>query len=362
MTAQRTPAATRPPAQVLAWTAELVTPALRKAVDTLPESMRGIAGYHFGWSDERGRPCDENAGKLLRPALALLAARAVGRAGDGAGDAPIGRPVGTAVDSALPAAVAVQLVHDFSLLHDDVMDRDATRRHRPTAWKVFGVNPAILVGDALLTLAFDVLAASGHPSAQECARSLSAGVQELIDGQSADFAFERRTDVELAECVRMAEGKTGALLGRACALGAAFGGGDAEQVAGFRRFGERLGLAFQLVDDLLGIWGDPAVTGKPVHSDLRNRKKSLPVVAALTSGTPAGFELADRYHREAPFTDDELAYVAGLVERGGGRTWSQARADDLLSDALRCLAGTRPEPMAGTELAALARLVTRRDH
>jgi geranylgeranyl diphosphate synthase type I len=331
---------------VLAWGAELVTPALRKAIDTLPDSMRTVAGYHFGWWDENGEPADENAGKLLRPTLALLA----------------GRAVGGAADSALPAAVAVELVHDFSLLHDDVIDGDTTRRHRRTAWHVFGVNSAILAGDALLTLAFDVLAASGRPRARDVTRSLSAAVQDLVDGQSADVSFERRSDVTVAECVRMAEGKTGALLAAASELGAAFGGGDAGQVAGFRRFGDRLGLAFQLVDDLLGIWGDPAVTGKPVHSDLRSRKKSLPVVAALCSGTPAAGELATLYHRPEPPAEDELAYVAGLVERAGGRAWSQARADDLLAEALGHLTMTHPEPVAAAELAALANLITRRDH
>jgi geranylgeranyl diphosphate synthase, type I len=332
--------------EVLDWGAEVVTPALRKSIDSLPESMRRIAAYHFGWCDEQGRPTTETAGKLLRPTLALLAAQAVGGA----------------ADAGLPAAVAVQLVHDFSLLHDDVIDGDTTRRHRPTAWHVFGVSSAILAGDALLTLAFDVLAASGHPAARECMRSLGTAVQELIDGQIADVSFERRDDVGLDECVRMAEGKTAALLGRSCALGAAFGGGDAAEVAGYRRFGERLGLAFQLVDDLLGIWGDPAATGKSVHTDLASRKKSLPVVAALTSGTPAGDELARVYHRPEPLRADQLPHLAHLVDRAGGRAWATARADEELTAALHHLAGTNPDPATATSLIAIAQLVTRRDH
>src|SRR5262249_38599046 len=157
------------------------------------------------------------------------------------------------------------LVHNFSLLHDDVMDGDLTRRHRPTAWSVFGVNAAILAGDALLALGLDVLAASGHGQAQRAIRMLNTAVLDLLDGQRADLAFEQRSDVELPECVRMAESKTGALLGCACALGAMFGGGHPEQVEHLYGFGERMGLAFQFVDDLLGIWGDPAVTGKPVY-------------------------------------------------------------------------------------------------
>ncbi|MEV7013615.1 family 2 encapsulin nanocompartment cargo protein polyprenyl transferase [Streptosporangium sp. NPDC051022] len=331
--------------EVLLWSRETVESALRPAIDALPPSMRRIAGYHFGWWDERGERIGADGGKAIRPALVLLAAEAVG---------------GTAA-AALPAAVAVELAHNFSLLHDDVMDGDRTRRHRPTAWTVFGVSPAILAGDALLALAFDVLSADGHPAAPEATRIFGAAIQDLLEGQHADVAFENRQDVELAECLVMAAGKTGALLGGACALGALFGGGSPEQVAHLRAFGGDLGLAFQLVDDLLGIWGDPEVTGKPVYSDLRSRKKSLPVVAALTSPTPAGRELAGLYHREPPLTDDDLVYAAELVDAVGGRAWSQAQADELLARALCHLRAACSVPRPAAELGTIARLVTRRD-
>jgi geranylgeranyl diphosphate synthase type I len=332
--------------EVLADARGAVDPALRAAVDTLPESSRRIAAYHFGWRDEHGAPARADAGKAIRPALALLAAEAVG---------------GTA-ERAVPAAVAVELVHNFSLLHDDVMDGDTTRRHRPTAWSVFGVGGAILVGDALLALAFDVVAASGHPAAHDGARRLSEAVQRLVDGQSADIAFEDRAEVGMAECRRMAEAKTGALLGCACALGASFGGGDAAQVAHLRAFGERLGLAFQIADDLLGIWGDPAATGKPVHSDLRNRKKSLPVAAALAAGTPPARELAELYRSGTELTGGEPARAAELVELAGGRAWAETQADLLLADALAELRAAGPPPGPAAELGGLARLATRRDH
>ena len=335
--------------EVLAWSRDLVEPALRSAVDTLPSSMLHIAGYHFGWWNEHGHPVRVNGGKAIRPALVLLSAQVVG---------------GTAA-AALPAAAAVELVHNHSLLHDDVMDSDLTRRHRPTAWSVFGVNPAILAGDALLVLALDVLAASGHPAAMDGTRMLSAAVQDLLDGQNADLSFEQRVEVELAECVRMAERKTAALLGCACAVGAAFGGGRPEQVAQLRGFGMHLGLAFQHVDDLLGIWGDPAVTGKPVHSDLRSQKKSFPVVAALASETPAGRELAALYHRHQSLSETDAAHAAELIDTAGGRTWSQTQADDLLAQAMQKLQPTSPTERAAravAELRALARLATHRDH
>jgi geranylgeranyl diphosphate synthase type I len=333
--------------EVLAWSRSMVDPALRSAVDTLPGSMRLIAGHHFGWWDEEGRPTDAAVGgKAIRPALTLLAAEAVG----------------AAPAEVIPAAAAVELVHSFSLLHDDVMDGDRTRRHRPTTWAAFGVGAAILGGDALLTLAFDVLAASKHPAANEGMQWLSAAVQNLVAGQSADMAFETRTDVDLPECLAMAEGKTGTLLGCACGLGALFGGHQAK-AAELRAFGERLGLAFQLIDDLLGIWGDPKVTGKAVYADLRQHKKSLPVVAALTSGTPAGRELAALYNRATPMSDAELVQAAGLVELAGGRGWCRQKADDVLEEALSHLRSAAPSAEGPvTELTAIARMATHRDH
>ncbi|TDB73971.1 polyprenyl synthetase family protein [Actinomadura sp. KC216] len=338
--------AARSAAEILAWSRRLLDPALRDAVETLPEAMRGIAAYHLGWQDERGHRLDGASGKAIRPALVLLTARAVG---------------GTAA-AAVPAAVAVELAHNFSLLHDDVMDGDLTRRHRPTAWTVFGTGPAVLAGDALLAAAFEALANADVPATvPRGVRTLGRAVIELVEGQSADLAFEERGDVTLDECVAMANRKTGALLGAACALGSEHGGGTTAQTARLRAFGERLGLAFQLADDLLGIWGDPAVTGKPVHSDLRTRKKSLPVVAALTSATPAAHELAALYLRDEPLTGDDASQAAELIDAAGGRAWTVARADAVLAAALRELDAAAPDPVTAAELRTLAALIAHRD-
>ena len=333
----------RPAADVLRWSRQLLDPALRDAVEAMPDAARRIAAYHFGWRDELGRPASGAAGKAIRPALALLAAQAAG---------------GTAA-AALPAAVAVELAHNFSLLHDDVMDGDPTRRHRPTAWTVFGENAAILAGDGVLAAAYEVLAADDSAAAAHGVRILARAVLDLVEGQSADLAFEDRTDVTLDECLTMAGRKTGALMGAACALGACFGGASAAGTARLRAFGECFGLAFQLADDLLGIWGDPAATGKPVHSDLHNRKKSLPVVAALTSGTPAGAELARLYFRDGPLTGDDTARAAGLIEAAGARTWAADHARALLAEARTHLAGAAPAPAA--ELRALGGLMALRE-
>src|SRR6201987_4606927 len=250
---------------------DLVSPAIEAAIGRLTPDVRVVAAYHFGFADAEGNPARGGSGKALRPALALLSARAAG--------APPERGV--------TAAVAVELVHNWSLLHDDIMDGDTERRHRPTAWKVYGVGPAILAGDALLSLAQDILLEESGPQGAWASRCLSAAVQRLIAGQGADLAFERRDDVTLDECRQMAGDKTAALMAWASArrpcrggIGPICGGAPASLAMGLAGFGAHMGLAFQLTDDLLGIWGAPEITGKPVRADLRARKKSLPVVAA----------------------------------------------------------------------------------
>ena len=338
---------TRPSARdVLTQGRAAFDPELRAAVDRLPGTLRHIAGYHFGWWNADGTPCASDQGKAIRPTMTLRAAAAVG---------------GTAA-AAVPAAVAVELVHNFTLLHDDVMDRDRTRRHRPTAWCVFGTGQAILAGDALLTLAYEVLAEDDNPAFRAAASALSHAVLAVQDGQALDLSFETRTDVTLPECVQMARLKTAALLGCATGLGALYGGGTPEQVAELRAFGERIGLAFQLVDDLLGIWGDPEVTGKPVHSDLVSRKKSLPVVAALGSDSAAAGRLRDIYLAAGPLSGGDAAIAADLVAEAGGRTWCQAEIAALYDSASAALAAGAVHDRPIAELTALAQLIVRRDH
>ncbi|WP_316959418.1 family 2 encapsulin nanocompartment cargo protein polyprenyl transferase [Streptomyces sp. TRM68367] len=324
-----------------------VDPVLRAALGSLPGSMRRIALYHFGWEHADGTPAEGNAGKVIRPALVLASAAALG--GPEARVAAVG------------AAAAVELIHNFTLLHDDVMDRDTTRRHRATAWTVFGDADAILAGDALQALALRLLAEDTHPAAPAAAARLADCVVELCAGQQADTAMERRGpgEVGLDEVLAMAEAKTGALLGCACAVGGLYAGAAAEDVSALDAFGREAGLAFQLIDDVIGIWGDPRRTGKPVGADLAARKKSLPVVAALSSDTPAAAELAELYR--APYEEeDELESTVRAVERAGGRDWAQAQAADRMARAMQQLARAVPDPAAAGGLLALSEFVTGR--
>ncbi|MGW0434481.1 polyprenyl synthetase family protein [Micromonospora sp. NPDC003197] len=303
---------------ILAEADPIVRPAIHAALDRLDSHTRLTAGYQLGYWDVTGEPTEGGSGKGLRSALALLSARATGKSDrDG-----------------LPSAVAVELVHNFSLLHDDVIDGDAERRHRPTAWTAFGVGPAILAGDALLNLANDVLSELPGPDAVAAARCLTVAVRQLIAGQAADMAFERRTEVTLDECLAMARNKTAALLSCSATLGAVLCGGPTPLTRGLARYGDRLGLAFQLVDDLLGIWGEPAVTGKPVLADLRARKKTVTVVRALTAGGPASDQFRELYCAAGELSPSDLSLAAMLIEETGARDWTVKEADRLLTEAL----------------------------
>ncbi|MEW2153721.1 family 2 encapsulin nanocompartment cargo protein polyprenyl transferase [Streptomyces sp. NPDC007189] len=336
-------------ATLLERTRAVVDPELRAALTSLPGSLRRIALYHFGWQNADGTPAAGNAGKAIRPALVLAAAAALG--------GPAART------AAVRAAVAVELVHNFTLLHDDVMDRDTSRRHRPTVWTVFGDADAILAGDALQALALRLLAEDPHPASGPAAARLAGCVVELCAGQHTDTDMEHRApdEVTLDEVLAMAEAKTGALLGCACALGALYAGAGDDEVAALDGFGRQAGLAFQLIDDVIGIWGDPRHTGKPAGADLAARKKSLPVVAALASGTEAAAELAELYGKPYVSGDDEgIARTARAVERAGGRDWAQAEAADRMARAVQELSRAVPAPEAAGGLLALAEFVTRR--
>jgi geranylgeranyl diphosphate synthase type I len=333
----------------LARARELIDVPMRDAVGKLSPSVRNVAAYHFGWVDADGSAGDSHRGKAIRGTLAVLSAEAAGA------PAPVG----------VPGALAVEFVHNFSLLHDDVMDGDTERRHRSTAWTVFGSSAAILAGDALLALAFETLLDVAPVRAYPAQRSLAAATRHLIVGQIGDLEFERRLDVTLEECLEMAAGKTASLMACSASIGAHLAAAPADVVSTLDVFGYELGLAFQLVDDLLGIWGAPASTGKPVGADLRARKNSLPVVAAMNSGTAAGAELRSLYGSGAlnPDADDDaVARATALVDEAGGRAWAVDESKRRLDRACEALAGADLDKPTTELLIHIAQYVTARDH
>jgi len=317
---------------------------MREAIGRLSPSIGRVVTYHLGWIDAAGEPVDNPGGKVVRPALAFASARAIG--------AP--------ARAALPGAVAVELVHNFSLLHDDVMDRDVERRHRPTAWALMGEGEAILAGDALLAMAQEELIVPPSPERLRAAAALSMATAEMITGQAEDLAFERRQDVGSDECIAMLEHKTAALISCACKVGAILGGGTDEQVGALGDFGHALGLAFQAVDDILGIWGEPETTGKQTWSDLRRHKKTLPVVAALENGGPAVGELRRLLVSESS-SEGDIALAARLVEENGGRDRALEVAARSLGLALSHLGMIETHPAGRQELEEIAGFITARD-
>jgi geranylgeranyl diphosphate synthase type I len=334
--------------EVLHRARELVSPALHDAVRALSPELQPMVTYHLGWTGSDGTSAVQNGngGKRVRPALAVLSAEAAGAAGD----------VG------VPGAVAVELVHNFSLVHDDIIDGDAERRHRPTVWAVYGIGQAVIVGDALLSLAHEVIlgAPSPAPALVGASRCLAEATSAMIAGQALDMAFESLNGVTVDRCLAMEAGKTGALLGCAASIGAVLASAPEETVRALREYGIQLGLAFQAVDDLLGIWGDPSRTGKPAWSDLRSRKKTLPVAAALATANGLAEELSALLIAEN-LEEPAVARLAALVEECGGRDLARCEAESRLTAALAALDSVDIRDEARDQLAELARFVVERE-
>lgn len=339
-------------ADVLARSRRAIHPALTAAIDRLSPEVRHVAAYHMGWTDSDGNPVQAPGGKGVRPTLAILGAEAAWA------EPEIG----------VPGGVAVELVHNFSLIHDDIIDTDTERHHRPTVWSVYGVGRAIVAGDALQVLAHQVLLESSPGTGPAASAALAEATAQMIAGQADDIAFEKSRSVSVEQCTAMSAAKTGALLGCAASIGAILAGAPDATVGALRDYGMHLGLAFQAVDDLLGIWGDPHTTGKPAGTDLRNRKKSMPVVSALAAGGSEADELRTLIlgpdgsdEPLAPLDADQIERATYLVEACGGREWTAVRAKANLDAALGALERVRLSAIPHRDLADLAVYVVERE-
>lgn len=318
-------------AGILPLAAALTTPVIFRLIGGLHPRLRAVAGYHCGLADRHGVPMAARRGKMLRPALVLLAARTVG----------------SAPERAVAGATAVQLVHEFSLLHDDIMDSDPERRGRLAAWRVFGTSTALLAGNALLAAA--VTALDGLPAAQS---ELTVAMSRLCWGQAEDLHSGPEPSVTHWE--HLAAAKSGALLAASCRIGAILADADPSATAELGRAGAHLGLAFQAIDDWLGIWGDPAATGKPVGTDIAARRLCLPVVFGLADPGPAAELLTKLLLVESvPTLSDFAAVVAALdLSHAGESTLAYARRH--ATSALDCLSAL---PMPSAVLAEWAELI-----
>lgn len=315
-----------------------------------PALLYRMMRYHLGWEDEQGRSLAGGGGKALRPNLCLWACQAAG--GDWR--------------TALPAAAALELVHNFSLVHDDIQDGDSERRHRPTVWSLWGQPQAINAGDSLLALGHLVmlrLAERGVAPAKviEACRLLDEACLTMIEGQCLDIDFEDRREVSVEAYLDMIARKTGALLGASLHLGALVAVDDEPQVKRFARCGRFLGLGFQIRDDILGVWGAADVTGKPVAADIRRRKKSLPVVYAMAVAHAKEREQLLRIYSQGAPGEEEVSTVLQLLDSHRAHDYCQQMTQERVEQALAELALADIEPRARGELEAVAKFLLERE-
>ena len=271
--------------------------------------------YHMGWLDAQFRPHEAPRGKRLRPVFCLLSCEAVG--GEWR--------------KAVKAACAIELIHSFSLIHDDIEDDSPTRRHRATVWKLWGAAQGINTGDAmwaLSRLATSQLGDSGYDAATilRANQILDAACLELCTGQYLDLHFETADALSLADYERMILGKTAALLSAAVAVGAVLGGAEDSVIKAYAAFGRELGLTFQIVDDILGIWGDPEVTGKSAASDILVRKKTLPVLYALRWEKDHGQTGLGQLYAQAQVLPEDVPQALACLERARALEYSREQA------------------------------------
>jgi geranylgeranyl diphosphate synthase type I len=293
--------------------------ALRRLLPLLHEALRSTApaprtrvgamsAYHLGWTDAEGRPQGQGSGKFVRGCLALWAAE----------------QCGGVADDAVPAATAVEWVHNFTLVHDDIQDGDVERRHRPTVWAVWGSAQAINAGDGMHAVAYRaLLSGRDRPAARlRATAAVNDAILAVIEGQCLDLALEGQVDTTVATYLQLARGKTGALIGAALESGALMGGADARRAALLRRAGIEIGVAFQVRDDWLGTWGDSEVTGKGL-GDLARRKITYPIVAGQARLRGAAQREFRRLYRQPGGGEDA---ILALLDEAGAR---EAVTDEL---------------------------------
>jgi len=282
-------------------------------------SYYGLMQYHLGWVDANFLPVTGYSGKLLRPTLLLLAYEAA-RAEDGSADSGYLR-------HALPAAAAIELTHNFTLIHDDIEDGDAKRHHRETLWKQWGVPQAIIAGDGMFALARLTLwkvvdEGVDAAVAVRLGALLDRALLVLSEGQHLDIGFEARQDISVAMYSDMIGRKTGTLMGCAAEMGALLGTRDEETVARLRGFGNAMGVAFQVRDDLLGIWASTVESGKTVAGDIYRRKKSLPVLHALEHANAHDREFLHAiYMQRSPVMGEQAEEILAIFARSGTQTY-----------------------------------------
>jgi geranylgeranyl diphosphate synthase type I len=301
---------------------------LKRVIDSCPSALCDMLRYHMGWQDEHGHSCNRESGKFVRSTLCLLSCQAVG------GD----------TSQILPAAASIELIHNFSLIHDDIEDVSNERHHRPTLWKLWGQSQAINAGDAMFTLAYVALLRLKERgiAAEKIAgaiKMLSLACLELCDGQYSDVEYENRLDIAIKDYLDMAAKKTAALFAVSTALGAYLGNSDSKLVDFFHMFGKELGTAYQIYDDISGIWGTSEKIGKSV-GDISQRKKTLPVVYGLQNSDSTERKRLMKFYTQKSIDGEDIREVKEILDHSGARDYAENLAQQYFHKALAHLEAT----------------------
>lgn len=318
-----------------------------KADEHAKDSFYGMLHYHMGWVDAELNPISGQAGKRIRPLLCLLTCAASGGNWN----------------QAIPAASAIELVHNFSLIHDDIEDGSPTRRGRDTIWKLWGMEQAINIGDTMFALSHIAMArlADRGVSPQitvDALRRFDETCVALTYGQYHDMSFETRDDVTVGQYLEMIKGKTAVLLALSAELGARIAGQESGSQDHYAQFGLKCGLAFQVIDDILGIWGDEAKIGKSADTDLITKKKTLPVLYGLEQDE----ELRYLYDN-TPSPDEDFVKKVGLrLNKIGAHEFAKDKAAVYSESALAHLEAAKPSGDAAESLFQLANMLLNRDY
>ena len=305
----------------------------------------------MGLSDIHGNPESASQGKALRPTLCLLASHATGQP----------------IIQALPAAISLELIHNSSIIHDDIQDLDETRRHQPTLWKVWGKSRALVVGDILKIIADITLwnlpnTTQTFVQVQHAIKLLTQAYLEMVEGQFLDISFEGRQDINLEEYLRMIQKKTGALIRCALHVGALLGTNDQKIVQSFRKYGESLGLLFQIRDDILGICGDTKFTGKPVGADVLRKKNTLPVIFAMEQLRGKDIHILSNIYHKSDVTENEVQTALDIIESVGGIKYSNDLAQKHEKIAINAIKELKISSEVHIELRNIATFLLTRDH
>jgi geranylgeranyl diphosphate synthase, type II len=264
----------------------------------------------------------EGNGKRLRPVLLLLTCDAL--------NGP--------AEEALPAAAAVELMHNFTLVHDDIMDHDATRRGRPTVHCKWDNETALLAGDGLVALAYRSLLNTRSPNLPRLARVFTDGIIELCEGQALDREFERRDDIAMPHYLDMIMRKTARLLSLCTEMGALVAAATEAQVKLFRQFGEHLGLAFQIQDDLLDITVSQDILGKDFGSDIKRHKRTFLYVHVMTHGGTRDRDSLRKFFQKPAIAKADIFAVQQIFHAAGALAAAETAVSDHLQKARHCLA------------------------